>query len=209
MNKPGNKSKMAALTKGSLLRNVTQVLQTSVRTKLYKNETPPPPHQVWPEFPKSPDQMAERAPPLHAVWRVKSTIRQPYWIKDLVKEMKLDQMRKMYVFRNTPSVNNKLWQIKHLIRIVPVNLKNGVPRPEEYDGCYLKSNGELVIRKRLEPLVELPQLSEGETEEIHQTKPMIGRPRDGHGHTYEVKLGDYSTLAEERRSDEGEIFKMS
>ncbi|KAF1521055.1 39S ribosomal protein L30, mitochondrial, partial [Eudyptes sclateri] len=53
--------------------------------------------------------------------------------------------------KNIPSVNSKLKVIKHLIRIQPLKLPHGLPTEEEMSDTFLRSNGELVIKRHLKP----------------------------------------------------------
>lgn len=49
------------------------------------------------------------------------------------------------VHKNIPSVNAKLKVVKHLIRIKPLKLPQGLPREEDMSSTCLKSTGELVV----------------------------------------------------------------
>ncbi|KAF1401313.1 39S ribosomal protein L30, mitochondrial, partial [Spheniscus humboldti] len=53
--------------------------------------------------------------------------------------------------KNIPSVNSRLKVIKHLIRIQPLKLPYGLPTEEEMSDTFLRSNGELVIKRHLKP----------------------------------------------------------
>ncbi|KAF1485294.1 39S ribosomal protein L30, mitochondrial, partial [Megadyptes antipodes antipodes] len=58
--------------------------------------------------------------------------------------------------KNIPSVNSRLKVIKHLIRLVnyliqPLKLPHGLPTEEEMSDTFLRSNGELVIKRHLKP----------------------------------------------------------
>lgn len=56
------------------------------------------------------------------------------------------------VHKNIPSVNAKLKVVKHLIRIKPLKLPQGLPSEEDMAHTCLKSNGELVVRWQLKPV---------------------------------------------------------
>lgn len=54
------------------------------------------------------------------------------------------------VLKNTPEINEKLRTVKHLLRIKPVTFPYGLPVDEEdYKHCYLRYNGEFVVRHRI------------------------------------------------------------
>uniref|UniRef100_A0A671PH32 Large ribosomal subunit protein uL30m n=1 Tax=Sinocyclocheilus anshuiensis TaxID=1608454 RepID=A0A671PH32_9TELE len=88
---------------------------------------------------------------LHIVTRVKSTMRRPYWEKKVVKSLGLMKVGCDHPF-NTPSVNNLLKIIKHLVRIEPLKVPYGLPAEEDMANTYLNSRGELVVKHLLKPL---------------------------------------------------------
>ncbi|XP_006001429.1 39S ribosomal protein L30, mitochondrial [Latimeria chalumnae] len=89
---------------------------------------------------------------LHLVTRIKSGQRRPYWEKKILHDLGLNKAHQPRVHKNIPAVNIKLRAIKHLIRVQPLKLPQGLPTEEELSETYLKSTGELVIRCRLKPL---------------------------------------------------------
>ncbi|XP_032207926.1 39S ribosomal protein L30, mitochondrial isoform X2 [Mustela erminea] len=88
---------------------------------------------------------------LHIVTRIKSTKRRPYWEKDTIKMLGLEKAHTPQVHKNIPSVNAKLKVVKHLIRIKPLKLPQGLPAEEDMSNTCLKSTGELV-RWHLNPI---------------------------------------------------------
>ncbi|XP_045837124.1 39S ribosomal protein L30, mitochondrial isoform X3 [Meles meles] len=88
---------------------------------------------------------------LHIVTRIKSTKRRPYWEKDTIKMLGLEKAHTPQVHKNIPSVNAKLKVVKHLIRIKPLKLPQGLPAEEDMSNMCLKSTGELV-RWHLNPI---------------------------------------------------------
>ncbi|KAK2093179.1 39S ribosomal protein L30, mitochondrial [Saguinus oedipus] len=56
------------------------------------------------------------------------------------------------VHKNIPSVNAKLKVVKHLIRIKPLKLPQGLPTEENMSNTCLKSTGELVVQWHLKPV---------------------------------------------------------
>ncbi|KAK2506621.1 hypothetical protein MC885_019162 [Smutsia gigantea] len=89
---------------------------------------------------------------LHIVTRIKSTKRRPYWEKDIIKMLGLEKAHTPQVHKNIPSVNTKLKVVKHLIRIQPLKLPQGLPAEEDMSNTCLKSTGELVVRWHLSPV---------------------------------------------------------
>lgn len=93
---------------------------------------------------------------LFMVWRIDHLVGRPIWEKDIIIELGLAGDRRDYaIVKNTPSMNKKLWQVKHLIRIQPITFPDGFPEGEDYRGTYLKSNGELMVSPRLKVSPEL------------------------------------------------------
>uniref|UniRef100_K7FXU6 Large ribosomal subunit protein uL30m n=1 Tax=Pelodiscus sinensis TaxID=13735 RepID=K7FXU6_PELSI len=89
---------------------------------------------------------------LHLITRIRSGIGRPYWEKKIIHDFGLDKRFQPRVHKNIPAVNAKLKVIKHLIRIRPLKLPHGIPTEEEMSDTFLKSTGELVIRRRLKPV---------------------------------------------------------
>ncbi|BFZ24402.1 hypothetical protein BsWGS_27441 [Bradybaena similaris] len=115
-----------------------------------------PADQSWAEpILKYQKEKESRPPPepalLHMVYRIKDHYTRPYWEKDVLKEFGL--FEKSYtpvVLKNTPEINEKLKTVKHLLRIKPVTFPYGLPVDEEdYKHCYLRHNGEFVVRHRI------------------------------------------------------------
>ena len=54
------------------------------------------------------------------------------------------------ILKNIPSVNKRLMEVKHLVSIKPLTFPHGFPdNPEDYEHCFLKHNGEFVVKKRI------------------------------------------------------------
>lgn len=60
--------------------------------------------------------------------------------------------------KNIPENNQRLWKIKHAIKIVPITFPDGFPTPT--DCTYLKENGELRIIKTINNLEKKLELVE-------------------------------------------------
>ncbi|KAK6976740.1 39S ribosomal protein L30 mitochondrial [Biomphalaria glabrata] len=88
---------------------------------------------------------------LHMVYRMKSHYTRPYWEKDILKEYGLfEKAYNPVVLKNTPEINEKLRIVKHLICIKPITFPYGLPKDEkDYKHCYLKENGEFIVRHRI------------------------------------------------------------
>uniref|UniRef100_A0A8C5LJT6 Large ribosomal subunit protein uL30m n=1 Tax=Leptobrachium leishanense TaxID=445787 RepID=A0A8C5LJT6_9ANUR len=104
----------------------------------------PEDHEKYGGDPQQPHQ-------LHLVTRIKTGIGRPYWEKQTLKVLGLTKAKTPVVHKNIPAINEKLKTIKHLIRVQPLRLPQGIPTEEDISDTYLKSNGELVIRKKLHP----------------------------------------------------------
>ncbi|XP_005100080.1 uncharacterized protein LOC101852481 [Aplysia californica] len=150
----------------SLLKTQTPVQVISVRTAKRgirnKRRRPvqswfDPADKSWAE-PILKHQQAKASQPepepsmLHMVYRVKDHYTRPYWEKDVLKELELfDKAYNPVVLKNTPEMNEKLSQIKHLIRIKPVTFPYGLPKEEsDYKHCYLTENGEFIVKHKID-----------------------------------------------------------
>nr|XP_054754032.1 39S ribosomal protein L30, mitochondrial-like [Lytechinus pictus] len=104
---------------------------------------------------------------LHAVWRIRSLKRRPYWERDIMKQLKLADTRKPVIHKNTPLVNSLLTRVRHLIRIKPVNPVYGMP-DGDYEDTLLKWNGDFIVKRKIEPHGEekTAAISDG----AHETK---------------------------------------
>lgn len=106
-------------------------------------------------YPRSPDfqDPPYEASKLFRVRRIKELKGVPYYEKEILKLLKLDgRINDIVIIKNIPEINARLWKVKHLIEIKPVTFPDGFPQNAE--GTYLKENGQLVIRKELQPLKE-------------------------------------------------------
>lgn len=147
----------ALLSPGSgLIKNLLEapscVVHSVCRSKFTKSRLPP---QVFEECSKEHEKYGgdpEQPHKLHIVTRVKSTKGRPYWEKKVVKSLGLMKSHEPRVHKNTPSVNNLLKIIKHLVRIEPLKLPNGLPAAEAMADSYLNSKGELVVKGPKMPL---------------------------------------------------------
>jgi ribosomal protein L30/L7E len=82
------------------------------------------------------------------VWRVAALSGRPKYEKAIMLSLKLDTpIHKMVILRNTPEINYKLWQVKHLLRIKPLSFPDGIPSQDNFKAFLLKRNGQFVQSK--------------------------------------------------------------
>ncbi|XP_069563701.1 large ribosomal subunit protein uL30m [Brachyistius frenatus] len=89
---------------------------------------------------------------LHIVTRVRSVLRRPYWEKEMVKHLGLKKAHIPVIHKNTPAVNSQLKFVKHLVRIQPLKTPYGLPDEQDMADTYINSNGELIVRRLLQPV---------------------------------------------------------
>ncbi|NXO64032.1 RM30 protein, partial [Phainopepla nitens] len=89
---------------------------------------------------------------IHVITRIKSVIGRPYWEKKIIRDLGLHKAHQPRLHKNIPSVNSRLKVVKHLIRIQPLKLPHGLPTEEEVSSTFLTARGELIIKKRLQPV---------------------------------------------------------
>nr|CAH7758144.1 unnamed protein product [Callosobruchus chinensis] len=112
-------------------------------------------------YPRHPDFKDPPYEPtkLFRVERLKPMKGLPYWEKNLLKELRLDEKNHSFtVVKNIPENNHRLWQIKHLIKIDPITFPDGFPTKD--DVTYLKENGELKIIKKIGAIEERLKLTD-------------------------------------------------
>lgn len=54
------------------------------------------------------------------------------------------------IVKNIPENNARLWKIKHLIKITPINFPFGEPSANDINYTHLRPNGECVVIKELQ-----------------------------------------------------------
>lgn len=64
----------------------------------------------------------------------------------------------MAIVKNIPENNQRLWKVKHLVKIDPITFPDGFPK--DVDGTYLQENGELRVSKLLKASPEKLELTE-------------------------------------------------
>lgn len=104
-----------------------------------------------PDIPLPKDGSNYQPAMLHLVTLIKQIKGRPYWEKNILKEFKLDgKLHNGVILKNTPLINNKLWKIKHMIRIRPITFPDGLPPDGDITGTVLKQTGEFIFRKKLQ-----------------------------------------------------------
>ncbi|XP_026813769.1 uncharacterized protein LOC113554220 [Rhopalosiphum maidis] len=89
---------------------------------------------------------------LFMVQRVKRYLYNPYWQKKILTDMGLDhKISDIAIVKNTPEMNARLWKVKHLIKITPIQTPDGLPEKEDYWGTHLDSDGVFRISKKFLP----------------------------------------------------------
>lgn len=64
------------------------------------------------------------------------------------------------IVKNIPENNARLWKIKHLIKVVPINFPNGEPTADDLNHTYLKENGDCLVIKNIDSLNKRLEASE-------------------------------------------------
>ncbi|XP_024141982.1 39S ribosomal protein L30, mitochondrial isoform X2 [Oryzias melastigma] len=94
---------------------------------------------------------------LHIVTRVKSTMRRPYWEKEMVKHLGLQKAHVPVIHKNIPAVNSQLKFVKHLVRIQPLQTPYGLPAEQDMADTFINSKGELIVRRLLQPVEQISE----------------------------------------------------
>lgn len=86
---------------------------------------------------------------LHVVWRIRSTIGRPHWEKKMVTKLGLEKRFQPVIHKNTPELNKDLTTVRHLIRVKPLTLNQGLPNGD-YEETLVTWSGELIRKPKLE-----------------------------------------------------------
>ncbi|XP_050428181.1 39S ribosomal protein L30, mitochondrial [Adelges cooleyi] len=99
----------------------------------------------------------EKDPPyeptkLLMVQRTKSYMYNPYWQKKILTDLGLDHKSSdIAIVKNTPEMCARLWKVKHLIKILPLQTPDGLPKDGDYWGTYLGTDGVFRVSQRFRP----------------------------------------------------------
>lgn len=106
------------------------------------------------------------------VHRVKPFKGNPYWEKDILKQLGFEEKIKDPVFvKNTPEMCALLWRVKHLVKIVPMQLPDKLPTVDELTGIYVHESGKFYQTAKIDP-------ARYEATVQFQNNPKIMRYRD-------------------------------
>lgn len=96
-----------------------------------------------------------------------------YWCKKILFDFKLDKAfrkSKISIIKNTPDNNEKLWKIKHLVKITPIKFLNGEPQESDVFATYLNYKGELEIKKNIDGETTVKEVMEAKANPISLKK---------------------------------------
>nr|XP_058142313.1 large ribosomal subunit protein uL30m-like [Dasypus novemcinctus] len=137
----------------TLIKGVESLICTDwIRHKFTRSRIP---DKVFPISPADHEKYGgdpEHPHKLHVVTKIKGVKGRPYWEKEIIKKLKLEKAHTPQIHKNIPSMNAKLKVVKHLIRIQPLKLPQGLPAEEDMSNTCLKSTRELVVRWNLKPV---------------------------------------------------------
>ncbi|XP_073967406.1 mitochondrial ribosomal protein L30 [Choristoneura fumiferana] len=125
-----------------------------------KGYVPPPGGIRYPGgityYPRHPDYKDPEITPskLFRVERIKNLKHQPWYLKLIMKELKIDEQNRVTILKNIPEINMRLWKVKHLIKITPITFPYGEPTAEDIKYTILKENGQCLVTKTLAPKEE-------------------------------------------------------
>ncbi|XP_044526365.1 39S ribosomal protein L30, mitochondrial [Gracilinanus agilis] len=139
------------------VQNVTKSLESLtstdwIRHKFTKSRIPDKVFQPTPEAHEKYGGDPQHPHKLQIVTRIKSVKGRPYWEKNIIKLLGLEKAHNPQVHKNIPSVNDRLKVVKHLVRIQPLKLPQGLPTEEQMSETCLKTTGELIVRWQLKPM---------------------------------------------------------
>ncbi|XP_043254646.1 39S ribosomal protein L30, mitochondrial [Colletes gigas] len=76
------------------------------------------------------------------VHRVKPIKGNPWWEKNILERLGFEEKVKQPVFvKNTPEMCKALWVVKHLVKIVPVQLPEKLPEVNDLTNIYFHDDG--------------------------------------------------------------------
>ncbi|OWF37238.1 uncharacterized protein LOC110440412 isoform X2 [Mizuhopecten yessoensis] len=155
---------MAAVLQGQtwcLLRKITQTSVASLRCKSTVSKTlwlQREQDTTWAEplldWPREQREIRkQKVSPLHMVVRIHDLKGLPKKEKQMAKNLGFGEgtkKLKKVLLKNTPSINEQLKFVQHLLRIVPVTFPYGLPENEEdWEHCYIRDNGEFIVRRKI------------------------------------------------------------
>lgn len=103
-------------------------------------------------YPRTPDHVDPPIEPtkLLMIRRVKPFKGNPWWHKDILTHLGLeDKINDVAIVKNTPEMCARLWRIKHLIEIMPIQCPDGLPKDGDLNGTYLHENGTFSVNHKV------------------------------------------------------------
>lgn len=96
-----------------------------------------------------PEKLNCAPPKLWLGWLYRGPNGEPKWTKKVVKNLFGEdyEVGKMEIFKNTASVNEQLWRIKHLIELKPLTFPNGEPTIDDIKALEVLPDGRCIINK--------------------------------------------------------------
>ncbi|CAI9738129.1 Hypothetical predicted protein [Octopus vulgaris] len=149
---------------------------------------------------------------LHMVSRVKTLKGRPQREKATMFALNLTgRQNEKVVLKNTPSINQMLNKVKHLIKITPITFPNGYPEEKDFEHCLLKDNGEFVIRKEIQPIEKnvLPETVPAEKERIVMDKKTLERHMLLHLRHYRLNMEYFPARYVYKYNQDGKEYRYS
>lgn len=100
--------------------------------------------------------------------------------------------------------------MKHLVEIIPVRFPYGLPDTEEdYEHCVLRDNGEFVVIKKLEPVLEETAVvtTEDPTSVWDMKQSTIDRTNELKKMQYQLTAEYYPTKYVWKRNEDGKEYR--
>ncbi|KAL5275754.1 Mrpl30 family protein [Megaselia abdita] len=132
-------------------------------------------HENITYYPRDPENYVKPELPnpskMFRVQRIKPVKGCPYWEKKILNELGLDlKMSDFTIVKNIPENNVRLWKIKHLLKIDPIDFPQGIPNETNKHLAFIKDNGECVIpsddKKRIVARIEAIEVFQSDTNQM-------------------------------------------
>lgn len=114
------------------------------------------------------------------------------------------------VVKNTPTDNQRLREVKHLLKIRPLTLPQGFPENEaDIQHCTIKSNGEMVFVKKIQSLEANTGPVEGKDPKWALTKETVDIELDYKKKMFEVHTEYFPTTYTYKRNQDGKEYRYN
>ena len=115
----------------------------------------------------------------------------------------------MTVVKNTPYWNKVLAEIKHLVRIQPLQFPHGLPQDtSDFQHCYINARGELIVKHKLKEY-EPDKETDREKEKWKLDKETVGKRLRRTLQMNEVHEEYYDTHYEWKRNEDGKEYRYN